>query len=521
MKKFCCALLLLCAVLWTTVPVRADDELLREQLRLSVITGEDTDIGAYDLTIEEAETLYLQMYYGGQLPWYADGGYSYYYTEETGIVNEFQGGQLDPLRYDRDLYEQKLAELMAESCLAGMTDWQKALSVHEYIALHTAYDDRYQNFEGYDSLVHGSAVCSGYSLLYMDVLNRLGIPCQMIAVPDTGDGEGHGWNLVQLDGQWYHVDVTWDDPSSDIYGRVSHVNFLKTDEEFRVVEEGIEAHDFPWESSVAVAEVSYTQDDFLENVDSAICFVDVDTVVFRIEEDYSNRVVSRNLTTGEETTLYSFDKRGMDLGDGEYFYPTCGLNFWNGRLYFNEEDQVLSMLPDGSDVQTVYSYDVDERYVIGAMADQGVLYLTLSDKDFLVESMEVPLEGVEFHRHSYELLTESATCQRDGFSKMICQCGLSYNETVLEQVEHKMEITKLIEPTSEESGEICHTCSYCGYETREILPPLEISLWERILGRILYSSWLDRLIVVGIAVPLVWILRSLGRAGRRKRSRSR
>jgi len=520
MKRICCALLLLCAVLWTAVPVHAEaDDQLREQLRLSVIAGEDTDIGAYYLTIEEAEALYLDMYYSGQLPWYADGSYSYYYTEETGIVDEFQGGQLDPMRYDRDLYEQKLAELIAETCLPGMTDWQKALSVHEHIALYTVYDDSYEKFEGYDSLVYGSAVCSGYSLLYMDVMNRLGIPCQMIAVPDTGDGEGHGWNLVQLDGQWYHVDVTWDDPTSDIYGRVNHAYFLKTDAEFRVEEEGITPHDYSWESPVTVTENSYIQDDFLNDVESAVCFIDANTVVFRVEEDYSNRVVSRDLATGQETTLYSFEKLGMDLGDGEYLYPTCGLNYWNGRLYFNEEEQVLSMLPDGSDVQTVYSYDVDDRYVIGAMAEEGILYLSLSDKDFQVTSMEVPLDGVEFHHHSYELLTEPATCQKDGFSKMICQCGLSYNETVLEQVDHLMELTKLVEPTSEASGEICHTCSYCGYEEYEVLSPLEISLQDRILARIQHSSWSDWLIAVGIAVPVFWLLRLAGRARRRKRSR--
>ena len=50
-----------------------------------------------------------------------------------------------------------------------------------------------------------------------------GIDCKMIT--GTAGGENHAWNLVKLDDQWYHTDVTWDDPSPDVPGRVLYTYF--------------------------------------------------------------------------------------------------------------------------------------------------------------------------------------------------------------------------------------------------------------------------------------------------------
>lgn len=53
--------------------------------------------------------------------------------------------------------------------------------------------------------------CNGYALAFKDIMTRLNIQALHI----TSDSMQHAWNLVYLDGEWYHVDVTWDDP---VYG---------------------------------------------------------------------------------------------------------------------------------------------------------------------------------------------------------------------------------------------------------------------------------------------------------------
>jgi len=55
-------------------------------------------------------------------------------------------------------------------------------------------------------------VCAGYSEAFKVLCDRLGIPCTLVT-GDT-DGEFHQWNYVQMDdGNWYAVDVTWNDPT--------------------------------------------------------------------------------------------------------------------------------------------------------------------------------------------------------------------------------------------------------------------------------------------------------------------
>ncbi|MBR5336702.1 MAG: Ig-like domain-containing protein [Lachnospiraceae bacterium] len=60
-----------------------------------------------------------------------------------------------------------------------------------------------------------SPVCEGYSRAFKMVCDKLGIECIIVggtAYHPDGTPEGHMWNYVKLDGAWYAVDVTWDDP---------------------------------------------------------------------------------------------------------------------------------------------------------------------------------------------------------------------------------------------------------------------------------------------------------------------
>lgn len=108
-----------------------------------------------------------------------------------------------------------------ELILDGMTRVQKIKAIHDYICEIATYDDTYSRFTAYEGLIDSehSFVCQGYSLLFYKMCIMSGIPCRFM----PGDGitsEGktpHAWNIVKIDGKWYHVDVTWDD--YDLYSR--------------------------------------------------------------------------------------------------------------------------------------------------------------------------------------------------------------------------------------------------------------------------------------------------------------
>ncbi len=94
-------------------------------------------------------------------------------------------------------------------------DFEKELIIHDYLCKTASYDDEYDSsfgntaYTAYGALVNGSAVCEGYARAFKLLCRSAGLECILV----TGDskGVGHMWNMVKLEGNWYHVDVTWDD----------------------------------------------------------------------------------------------------------------------------------------------------------------------------------------------------------------------------------------------------------------------------------------------------------------------
>lgn len=113
-----------------------------------------------------------------------------------------------------ELYLDAIAEQIA-ILTEGYTDYQKVRYVHDYICNMTTYDNDTANRladyrSAYDALANGKTVCSGYALLFQRFMERLHIPCRYYS-GTIGGGRPHAWNIVYLDGLWYHIDCTWAD----------------------------------------------------------------------------------------------------------------------------------------------------------------------------------------------------------------------------------------------------------------------------------------------------------------------
>lgn len=103
--------------------------------------------------------------------------------------------------------------------LQGMSTQEQIIAVHDFICNQVTYSDETAlgnaDFSSaYDGLASGQGVCTTYALLFQKFMDQLGIPCYVA----TGNvrGTGHAWNVVNVDGSWYHVDCTWDDQSYGI-----------------------------------------------------------------------------------------------------------------------------------------------------------------------------------------------------------------------------------------------------------------------------------------------------------------
>lgn len=97
----------------------------------------------------------------------------------------------------------------------GMTETEKIRTVHNWIVCNTTYNDKY--YDRGDSFNHVSnllnnktCVCQGYSVTFYIFMKQMGIPCTLVM--GKTDNVSHAWNAVKLDGNWYYIDVTWDDP---------------------------------------------------------------------------------------------------------------------------------------------------------------------------------------------------------------------------------------------------------------------------------------------------------------------
>lgn len=110
-----------------------------------------------------------------------------------------------------------LVNAAAASINAGnMTEYEIVLAVNEYLCDTVYYPEQEPyapvTHTAYGALNNGVAVCEGYACAAKLLLNKLGVQCD-IQVGFCTDGGGHAWNLVNVDGQWYQMDVTWNDGS--------------------------------------------------------------------------------------------------------------------------------------------------------------------------------------------------------------------------------------------------------------------------------------------------------------------
>ena len=131
------------------------------------------------------------------------------------------------------IMKQRLVQLTAAADACCESDLEKAVYVHDWLVQNLAYDTEHvedgliDDHNARNALVDGPTVCEGYAKVYALALNRLDIPAVLV----TSSTLNHAWNMVELDGQWYQVDCTWDDPTtanSDLLGRCLHENMLVT-----------------------------------------------------------------------------------------------------------------------------------------------------------------------------------------------------------------------------------------------------------------------------------------------------
>ena len=121
--------------------------------------------------------------------------------------------------------ENVVADLKAQCGKTCTTDFEKAVWFNDWLVENCRYDSSYSYCAPEGALARGSGTCEAYHRAYVMLLNSVGIATDRIS------GDGHVWTGVQLDGNWYHIDTTWDDAGyEDNSVDLQHLYFGLNDE---------------------------------------------------------------------------------------------------------------------------------------------------------------------------------------------------------------------------------------------------------------------------------------------------
>lgn len=160
------------------------------------------------------------------------------YRGFTAYISGF--GVFFTIRYDFQYSEsagetkwvcERAKEIISDLKLDKKSQYEKIKLIHDYIIENISYDLTVKNNTAYEALMTNATACQGYSNLCYILLTEAGVKSRIIT--GTGHGELHAWNIVEIDGLWYNLDCTWDDPVGGGINKQSHKYFLKSNEHFK------------------------------------------------------------------------------------------------------------------------------------------------------------------------------------------------------------------------------------------------------------------------------------------------
>jgi hypothetical protein len=314
--------------------------------------------------------------------------YSSNFLKETGI----KWAKKLKVTYPENVQEQiDFVSSTADEIISGiddtMSDVDKALYVHDYLALNFSYDVRVHDNDPetvrglYDFFQQKTGVCYAYTIAYQYIMQyKLGIPTVNVSSYEMG----HTWNAIQIDGQWYHVDVTWDDPEPNRVGCVMHNYFLLSDS--AMSSETGKHYNWVYGRNKEVSCYDTTYDNYW--------WRDISTQMFRMDGawysvDGNGQFTAKN-TNGE---IVNASSASFTVEKDTWYVWNSTTSFWKGNyttlikygdvFFYNTTENVYVINTDGSDKRLVASFPKADHngYQIFGMGinENNELYVSLQN----------------------------------------------------------------------------------------------------------------------------------------------
>lgn len=363
-----------------------DEEILlpesAAEARAAIVAGlkahtDYIDLSPYYIPYHEFYNLLFKdiLYRDGSL-FYVEGGSS---RGRGNYVTDYYPEYID----NEAAVASALKQAVRDSVTSDMSELQKALALHNWLAQHCTYDHAGNagdnKFRAYGALCLGTAVCEGYAEAYTMLARYAGLEV------GTASGGNHKWNQVKINGQWYNVDVTWD--GQEGYTDVSYSNFLISDSKLSG-NHTIANQDNACTSTIYDDGSWWNKTASRKNY-GAVVPVNGSTA-FAVSYDRSSgmKLLSIDMASGTESVVHTF-LEDTKWGTGYSAYGYCFLVRTGGRTYLNDAKHVWQ-IEDNGNVSLLWSFNGTE-WIYGIYEKDGGLKALIGSSVSATRVQDVPL----------------------------------------------------------------------------------------------------------------------------------
>lgn len=188
---------------------------------------DEVDISEYGVPKDDIGDIVTSIIEKNAQLFYIEREYRVSYTEQTNETNsiifcfKYSDSELGIKVNDFN----SRVQLIVDEVMKSETDFDKIHSCHDYIVKNYSYDETKGSSDAYNMLLTGKGTCMAYTELFGYIMKQCGIECTVAKSEEIN----HIWNVVLLDGEYYNVDVTWDDPIGGVSFSTNHKYLLKSD----------------------------------------------------------------------------------------------------------------------------------------------------------------------------------------------------------------------------------------------------------------------------------------------------
>ena len=372
-----------------------------------------------------------ELFYLKNFSWYLSSGqvtnilFIYNYTDD--VNNDSQNSndfysKADTVEMKKAFEEKTQAYLKKVD--SSMSDFEKALILHDELVINSAYkltDPDGHEVDTYMLMVKEFGDCDCYAGAYSYLLKRCGVDTEQI----VSESMAHQWSKVKIDGKWYNVDVTWDDPTlnhENVEAHVKHNFFLYTDSAFQDSSVFTYADNLHTDYNTLFVSDDDRFDSYelLHSLSSRLCYVNNQLYMSRNVTNEGGIYTYDYLTDTKSDRLVEINDRWQYRPDPQYswngVYST--IDSQDGYIYYNTPSAIYVYdTVDGSTERFWDNTESDTMDIYGLRIIGNTVYAAESEDPnsarTLVQADECKKRTVPYVTSGGEEISLTAEFERD------------------------------------------------------------------------------------------------------------